>query len=888
MPTPSRSDRPSSVVQPAQDGASDRHGRALKPSDHKLPTIDQVGPPAFEDPTALPPRSLAELRRLVVKRDGWYAGRESLVPHRVLQALEDLARAKQFPEADLPAAASLVTAQFLATEYARPPRRAFDLVDTLPLGPERDDAARALAGLVDAVRSLGPVAGWGARSDGKTPSPAERLDVLVRTIAQARIDSSLHGFLRFHNGTFGRPAPSGEVMPPRAEATDHVIKQITVLMYRNVAQAIVYQEFADRYPVARESSTSEEMVAEHGEMLRGLHARMNALRADRRVSTTDAMLEVAGLTTPDIPNPTKGFHSMVRGVAMATGWIHPTAGKAIRVASEMGQAIDAGRVGRAVRAPEAAAATMAPVYVNVEARETEACSPKGMLTEHMYPKFAPLVSALMLVDGDYSPERVVFQPGLRINPIEAMRRARREAAAFALANTWRVRGVKMEPFTPVGDALTSPPLDADAVLPGTDTVVAPDRVQELKLFRMIARGMARAVSKGDPDQDETLTPAHVATITQAVHCAAIAVSAFRAGVAADVLHADLEAGRVPSIRGRVGGGDASTPLVGATWEAPHVLSSDGVAFVHAALRCAERKAAITEASRSGYLVEVDAVGRRPGTPLGPHAHLKLTPTPAALEGIGSEGVWRHRAPIRDGWMGTLVSTYVTRYADGCVRVPASPSQRTVRMVRLAPMEAHESMRALAEAVSGAAGKDALDMPFRIEWVAAGDPLVAQLHAPANAMGRFNLPGTVDADTWLSAPIAGYYDAGPDAPAGESGEFGMRLRRTASGQVILVLHGALPPSARDALAAAGVRTPSGHPQPRRTAQREQPGLPATVEADATNAHLRQLAALARESITVPEMKRQLPRQREVRRDRKRKGPGPDATETTTPPSRGLRP
>lgn len=473
-------------------------------------------PPRRDDARALvPPRSLAELDRLLVKRGGWYAARESVTPHRMIQELLQQVEAQQFPSADLAGAAVAVTRHYLAGAFARPNRYTFELIDRLDSGADREDVLQALRAMMTALRAMGPVAEWGRRVPNEVPSAAERMSALGDTLRRERVRQSLDGFCRFAEAV--EASPTGEPTeslgaPPRSRAAEETLAQITRHLWTAGAAAVAYQEAVDRFPLTVGPGVGEEAVLANGRMFVELTRAMTRARERRIMETRDALLHVAGLELPKIPNPSKAFHRVAGRLGTMTGWVMPVAGDAIKMAAESGAEVDAWRVDRALHSPVALAVVMAPAYVNADAAAADVVRPPEYLVPERYPAFYDAVSVARVRSGDYDLRRTVFTPALAEAPMRALRARTTEAVAAAGAERLVRLGALLQPEDDVQAALEAPG-GPDADTGQGVTVLAPSAAWTVALSRRFTR----------PGAEGRQTPMPAAEVQQALHAAAIGI-----------------------------------------------------------------------------------------------------------------------------------------------------------------------------------------------------------------------------------------------------------------------------------------------------------------------------------------------------------------------------
>lgn len=610
----------------------------------------------FDDARSLvPPRSLDELERLLAKRGGWYAAQQSTAPHRMIAVLEDLASAGHFPEADLAVATTLVTTAFLKEGVIRPSRYTFQLADIELPAPWTEAGRDLLRALMQQIRALGPVASWGQRIPGQAPSAPERLSAAAAAIQDVLINDSVERYKRWHDATDrltviedGEAAAVALREPVElAEVRPQLARQI----WRQIVHAVAYQEIADRYPLDGDRATREA----HGAMLLDLTRRMLKERSGRVKSSTNALLSIAGLEVPTIPQRTKGFHQIAGRIGQFAQWLEPVAGTMIETTVKTGAELDGWRQQRRQLSAVVGATILSPIYVNAEEPPPEVLHPPQQLDARQHAEFRAAIEAEALRQGRTVADVLQEHP-IRSQPVRLLRAHRASRLALQASRQWLTLGSRVAPRDH---------LQTDAYIDAWFASYGPwdSPTAETAARTWIRTG--RAPEGWSPDDhpgtrllaalagtftDDPERPMAPATALQATWAAAVTVAFTRGGREMDF--ARLQEGRLP-LQGRQSG-QGQGQGQGTGWEAPLRLPTDGLSLLQSAYlgasawMAAER---LAEASRRGTSLNTQPITDRRATATDPGV---VVPTLGLQHGGGR----------LDGWAGTLTRAYIEAFADG--------------------------------------------------------------------------------------------------------------------------------------------------------------------------------------------------------------------------------
>jgi hypothetical protein len=610
---------------------------------------------------ALAPRSYNELKTLIRKDDGWYAGIGSHAPYRLLETL--ITRAETFPsefrDIDLPASAVLVVQHFLATTRTFRPPRVTQLIVALPSAEERAEAEAAVRQVEQAIGDAGDIARWGATHPERTPSSQQRLAAITAAIESAHVRVGLQAFHRFadmadHAGL--AEIPRGPDAPwRRTPATQEVIRQAIGLQFDQQAVAVAFQEISDQFGLAGHDPTDKEMKPV-GAMLVSLTKTMLALRPPRtgprtnsddgtRVEVEAAIRHLAAQPLPGlIPRETwltrlitwaapvlKVLGVISQPVVPAPSAVLTQAGGLVEKASgTLSKALDQFQVHQLYSAVSAAS-VLAPVYSASIAARKRVRAPEQMVPENQYGRLYAAVSALRLSTfrslGD-----CLVDPRLADAPMRYLHERRREGDAHRAVWAFLTRITALDPHTGAGFTIPS----ADDLL--------------------TARGAQR---DGRPLLGEGVT-------ARGLHAAAIAVLQLRRGVPLEQLEDDLVKGRLPGVRGSCRGVERLANGAQLIWDLPHTLGAADQALVLRAARAANLDRVLTQAAHApiGRAPQVSASQVSPPVapiapvPLLASAHQRTPPHFAAPSLELHHTV--HRGALADGVSGLLSSDWALR------------------------------------------------------------------------------------------------------------------------------------------------------------------------------------------------------------------------------------
>ncbi|MBW7932193.1 MAG: hypothetical protein H3C62_01005 [Gemmatimonadaceae bacterium] len=820
------------------------------------------------------PRSLDEVRALLMRDDGWLASLRSYLPHRVLDDLLQRSEGARptFPESHLPMAALAAVHVFLTNTNQLPPPGIQRLISEI--GPQhrqqpknagplnaveeaalsrqisRDQlAASRIAARIHSVitTTLGPVENWGKQQQAvhpgdppRTPTRAARLAALEGAITAAKVQLSLDNFADYatladqvgRNTAMAKDAPWRPSVPIKG-----FIRAALQQYYTQGVTAIAYQDLSERYRIdaIAQRPVGDAEATRIGQMLVDLARELRAVRPLRtekrsasgdatRVALETALESIAARDGVPIPPRRTLIDRMLQGWELVGNYVRQIAtrsGNATAAAAVEASGTVTGALRQGLEAIEEKALFNAVVAARVlsdvyrEARERRpfiAQHAQEALPEQRYREFLSLLrNQELLTNRDRA--TLLRDPAIATKPMSLLTEALRQGYAHRAVWQYLHLCTQRSPHAPIAEGLPSP----------------------TSFFANLA-----TEHRGDP---AAALPRGVTD--QGVLVAAIAALQHQRGVPIAQLWDDLEKNRLPGVRGTCEGNQLLERAATREWDLICKLGDPDRRFVDRVLQAAEglRAGHQNLATHGGYYgtppSKLAAPVLLPIPPLRDDAHLREPkPMPPSLD----KAVTFHRGPFVDGLAGFLITEYAHLYAGGRVRVRSDEPQVGVDFVRIAVLEAHQTAKALLPPGLPYEPND----PIAVHWVSRIPPQQQMLETAGAVPSSRTHEARATAAERERDTIVRYHVKREPAEDGQI----VRMVGIASTNpethrhnVTLFIEGTLPPSAQDALGAVGVHPPAEYPAHRQRAPRpKESGDAAVVEGTQAHRHLLALATL----------------------------------------------